>query len=99
MTAPSPSVSFRYSELNHGKMNARDRYGMRELEHLTTQTGGKSYEVHTMKVSQAFAEISGDTESPTSPPTRSATAPSAKIVIQPTRPGLVLRARAGYYAK
>jgi Ca-activated chloride channel family protein len=27
-----------YTELNHGKMDARDRYGMHALDHLSTQT-------------------------------------------------------------
>jgi Ca-activated chloride channel homolog len=95
--------AIRYTELDHGKMNARDRYGMRELDHLTAQTGGKSYDVHTMKVSQAFAEISGELRSLYGVAYQSTNkvrdGSFRKIVIQPTRPGLVLRARAGYYAK
>lgn len=33
------------------------------LDHLTTETGGKSYDIHEMKVSQAFAEIAGELRS------------------------------------
>ncbi|WP_232298716.1 VWA domain-containing protein [Granulicella tundricola] len=95
--------AIRYTELNHGKMNARDRYGMRELDHLTAQTGGKSYDVHAMKVSQAFAEIAGELRSLYGVAYQSTNkvrdGAFRKIVIQPNRPGLVLRARAGYYAK
>ncbi len=95
--------ALRYTELSHGKMNARDRYGMRELEHLTAQTGGRSYDIHTMKVSQAFAEISGELRSLYGVAYQSTNkvrdGAFRKIVIAPNRPGLVIRARAGYYAK
>jgi Ca-activated chloride channel homolog len=95
--------AIRYTELDHGRMNARDRYGMRELDHLTAQTGGKSYDIHTMKVSQAFAEIAGELRSLYGVAYQSTNkvrdGSFRKIVIQPNRPGLVLRARAGYYAK
>lgn len=95
--------AIRYTELSHGKMNARDRYGMRELDHLTSQTGGKSYDVHAMKVNAAFAEISGELRSLYSVAYHS-TNPAhdgtfRKVVIQSKRPGIVVRARAGYYAK
>ena len=95
--------AIRYTELEHGKMNARNRYGMRELDHLTAQTGGKSYDVHTMKVSQAFAEIAGELRSLYGVAYQSTNkvrdGSFRKVVIQPTRPGLVIRARAGYYAR
>lgn len=95
--------AIRYTELSHGRMNARDRYGMRELDHLTSQTGGKSYDSHTMKVSEAFAEISGELRSlyavayHSTNPAHDGT--FRKVVIQAKRPGIIVRARAGYYAK
>jgi len=95
--------ALRYTELKHGKMNARDRYGMRELDHLTAQTGGKSYDVHSMKVSQAFAEIAGELRSLYGVAYQSTNkvrdGSFRKVVIRSTRPGLVVRARTGYYAK
>lgn len=95
--------AIRYTELEHGKMNARDRYGMRELDHLTAQTGGKSYDSHSMKVSQAFAEISGELRSLYAVAYHSTNTARdgsfRKVVIQTSRPGIILRARAGYCAK
>ena len=55
--------AIRYTETHHGKMNARDRYGVRVLDHLTGQTGGKSFDAHAIPVKQAFAEISEDLRS------------------------------------
>jgi len=95
--------AIRYTELSHGKMNARDRYGMRELDHLTGQSGGKSYDSHAMKVSQAFAEISGELRSLYAVAYHSTNHANdgtfRKVIIQCKRPGIILRTRAGYYAQ
>jgi Ca-activated chloride channel family protein len=95
--------AIRYTETKHGKMNARDRYGMRELDHLTAQTGGKEYDSHAMKVSEAFAEIAGELRSLYAVAYHStnlgADGEFRKVVIRATRPGVVVRARAGYYPR
>jgi Ca-activated chloride channel family protein len=95
--------AIRYTELSHGKMSARNRYGMRELDHLTGQTGGKSYDAHAMKVSEAFAEISGELRSLYGVGYHSTNAVRdgafRKVVIKGKREGVVVRARAGYYAR
>ena len=95
--------AIRYTELEHGRMNARDRYGMRELDHLTAQTGGKSYDAHTMKVSEAFAEIAGELRSLYGVAYQSTNhvrdGAFRKVVIEAKRQGIVLRTRTGYYAK
>ena len=95
--------AIRYTELSHGKMNARDRYGVRELDHLTAQTGGKTYDAHSMKVSEAFAEISGELRSlyvvGYQSKNKQRDGAFRKVVIEGKRPGIVLRARSGYYAK
>jgi Ca-activated chloride channel homolog len=95
--------AIRYTELKHGKMDARDRYGVRALDHLTTQTGGKTFDFHETKLKRDFNEIAGDLRSlydlayQSTNPTRDGT--YRKVVIQATRPGVTVRARAGYYAK
>ena len=95
--------AIRYTELKHGRMGARDRYGVRSLDHLTTQSGGKNFDFHETKLKQDFNEIAGDLRSlydvayQSSNPTRDGT--YRKVVIQTTRPGLTVRARAGYYAR
>lgn len=95
--------AIRYTELKHGKMDARDRYGVRALDHLTTQTGGKTFDFHETKLKQDFSEIAGDLRSlydlayQSTNPTRDGT--YRKVVIKTTRPGLTVSARAGYYAR
>jgi Ca-activated chloride channel family protein len=95
--------AIRYTELTHGKMDARDRYGMRALDHLTSLTGGKAFDFHSTKLKRDFAEIAGDLRSlydlayQSTNPVRDGT--YRKVVIQTTSPGLAVRSRAGYYAK
>jgi Ca-activated chloride channel family protein len=95
--------AIRYTDMKHGKMDARDRYGMRVLDHLTGQTGGKTYDYHATNLKEAFAEIAGDLRSlyqvayQSTNPTRDGS--YRKVVIQTTKPGLTVRARAGYYAR
>lgn len=95
--------AIRYTDVKHGKMDARDRYGMRVLDHVTGQTGGKTFDYHATNLKKAFAEIAGDLRSlyqvayQSTNPTRDGR--YRKVVIQTTKPGLVVRARAGYYAR
>jgi Ca-activated chloride channel family protein len=95
--------AIRYTELKNGKMDARDRYGMRALDHLTTQTGGKTFDYHATNLKKAFAEIAGDLRSlyeiayQSTNPVRDGT--YRKVVIQTTHPGLSVRARTGYYSR
>jgi Ca-activated chloride channel homolog len=95
--------AIRYTELKHGKMDVRDRYGMRALDHLTSQTGGKTFDFHETKLKQDFNEIAGDLRSlydlayQSTNPARDGT--YRKVVIKTTRPDLTVRARAGYYAR
>jgi Ca-activated chloride channel family protein len=95
--------AIRYTELSHGRMNARDRYGVRELDHLTGQTGGRTYDAHAMKVREAFAEIAGDLRSlygvAYQSTNRERDGRYRSVVIRPRDPELVMRARAGYYAR
>lgn len=93
----------RYTEMKHGKMNARNRYGVRALDHLSGQTGGRSFDVRSVSLKQAFAEISDDLRSlyeiayQSTNPVRDGS--YRKIVIQTSRPGLSVRARTGYFAR
>lgn len=95
--------TIRYTETHHGKMNARDRYGTRVLDHLAAQTGGRSFEAHATHLDQAFAEIAGDLRSlyelayQSTRPVRDGT--YRKVVIESLDPGHSVRARTGYYAR
>ena len=94
--------SVRYTDLHHGQMNARDRYGMRALDHLSSETGGRSYDVQTTPVEKAFAEIAGEIRALYSVAYQSTNRVRdgrfRKVEILPAREGMVFRSRSGYYA-
>ena len=94
--------SVRYTELDHGKMNARDHYGVRVLDHLTAQTGGRDFDAQS-NLAQAFAEIADDLRSLYELAYQSTNherdGSYRKVVIQATQPNLTVRARTGYYAR
>lgn len=94
--------AIRYTELTHGQMNARDRYGVRVLDHLAEQTGGRAFEAQS-NLTQAFTQIADDLRSLYELAYQSTNhehdGTYRKVVIRVTQPGLTIRARTGYYAK
>jgi len=95
--------AIRYTDIKHGRMDARDRYGVRVLDHLAGQTGGKAFDYHATNLKAAFAEIAGDLRSlyqiAYQSTNRKRDGTYRKVVIQTKKPGLVVRARVGYYAR
>lgn len=76
---------------------------MRALDHLSAQTGGRSFDVQAISLQQAFTEISNDLRSlyeiayQSTNPVRDGS--YRKIVIRVGQPGLNVRARTGYFAR
>ncbi len=94
--------ALRYTDMHHNKMSARDRYGMRVLDHLSDQTGGRTFDVKAVSVHQAFADIAGELRSMYDIAYQSTNhvrdGSFRKVEIIPVRPDLVIRSRSGYYA-
>lgn len=84
-------------------MTPRNRYGLRTLDHLSAQTGGKSYDARATSLKQAFAEISDDLRSLYEVAYQSTNhvrdGSYRKVTIHTTQPNLNVRARTGYYAR
>lgn len=95
--------AIRYTEMEHGQMTARNRYGVRVLDHLTSQTGGRVFDAHTTNVKAAFAEIAEELRGlcevayQSTNPVRDGT--YRKILIQSKQPAMTVRSRTGYYAR
>jgi Ca-activated chloride channel homolog len=82
------------------KMDARDRYGERVLDHMTEATGGRAFDAHSQSAKSIFASIAADlrsmyeigyysTNSDRTPTFR-------KVTIAVDGDGLSVQARAGY---
>jgi Ca-activated chloride channel family protein len=91
-----------YSDTAHIKPHTRQRYGKIEMLRLAEETGGVAYD-STTNVAKALAEVSSELRSlyelgysPTNP-ARDGT--YRKIELRCKRPGIVIRARRGYYSR
>ena len=84
-------------------MKARDKYGMRVLDHLTSRTGGTAYDVKTTELSKAFAEIAGEVRSmyeiAYQSTNRVRDGEFRKVSIRTMEKDDVVRSRMGYYAR
>ena len=94
--------ALRYTDMHHNQVSARDRYGMRVLNHLSDQTGGRTFDIKAVAVREAFADIAGELRSLYDIAYQSTNhvrdGKFRKVEIMPVRPDLVVRSRAGYYA-
>lgn len=95
--------AIRYTDAKKNHYSARDRYGVRVLDHLAAQTGGRAFDVKETKVEAAFAEIAGEVRSlydvAYQATNRTRDGSFRKVVIACTQPGVVVRSRVGYYAR
>ena len=91
----------RYTEVRNGVWNARNKYGMRVMERLARETGGADFDAREKGLARNLDEIgeqlrcSYELAYHTTNPVSDAT--FHKITIRASRPGLVIRAKTGYY--
>jgi Ca-activated chloride channel homolog len=95
--------SIRYTQMNHGVLTARNKYGTRVLEHLASQTGGSDFDGLHTNLPEAFQQISDELRSLYSigyqSKNKTQDGTFRKVVIQPKQSGFTVRAKAGYYAR
>jgi Ca-activated chloride channel homolog len=94
--------AIRYTHLEHGHLNARNRYGIRAMHHLATQTGGGDFDALHNNLAQVFTEISNELRSLYEigyvPTNSHADGTFHKVTIRCKRPETVVRTRSGYFA-
>jgi Ca-activated chloride channel family protein len=93
----------RYTHAEHGKLNARNRYGMRVMKHLADLSGGRDFDALESDLGEVFAQIGEELHSLYSIAYVS-TNPKhdgsfRKLTIRCKRSGTVVRAKSGYYAE
>jgi Ca-activated chloride channel family protein len=95
--------AIRYTEAKHGELNARNKYGMRVLGHLASQTGGSDFDGLHTNLADAFEQIGEELRSLYSIAYHSTNKLEdesfRKVAIRPKQDGLLVRAKAGYYAR
>lgn len=98
--------AIRTTENKPDRMQARDRYGVRELTHLTASTGGADFDARTTDVKDDFAAIAADLRSLYEigyySTNKRRDRSFRKVTVEVSRPDLAavtVRARSGYTAR
>jgi Ca-activated chloride channel family protein len=105
-TAQSENVvvyAIRYTDKEHGKLTARNKYGISVMDRVARETGGAHIDAETTDAHIYFRQIAEELRTsyelgyyPTDPLKDDS---FRKIVIKPKREGLKLRAKTGYFAR
>ncbi len=93
----------RYTDVKNGRVNARNKYGMGVMQRIARETGGCDYDAREKGLKANFDQIGEQLRSSYELAYHS-TDPSDdgtfhKIRIRPRQPGLVVRAKSGYYTR
>jgi Ca-activated chloride channel family protein len=98
-----PVYGIRYTEARDGRMNARNKYGISVMRRIAQETGGADFDAERTDLKQAFRAIGEELRSSYElayhPTNKEADGSFHKVTIRAKRPGLVLRAKTGYYAR
>jgi Ca-activated chloride channel family protein len=105
-TAQSANVilfSLRYTEKEHGKLTARNKYGISVMDRIARETGGIAFDAEVVDPHTYFRQISEELRNsyeiayyPTNPIKDDS---FRKIVIRPTQDGLKVRSKTGYFSR
>jgi Ca-activated chloride channel family protein len=93
----------RYTESPHGRLTARNKYGIRVMERIARETGAADYDARKGDLAAWLREIGEELRSsydlayPSTHPTRDGS--FRKITVRAKRAGLMVRARPGYFAE
>jgi Ca-activated chloride channel family protein len=95
--------SIRYTDREHGKLTARNKYGMSVMERVARETGGAHIDAQTTDAHVYFRQIAEELRTsyelgyyPTDPLKDDS---FRKIVLKPKREGVKIRAKTGYFSR
>jgi Ca-activated chloride channel homolog len=105
-TAQSANVlifAIRYTEKEHGKLTARNQYGIRVMDRIAKETGGMHIDAEQTDPHTYFRQIADELRTsyelgyyPTDGRSDDA---FRKVVVRAKRTGLVVRSKTGYFSK
>lgn len=93
----------RYTASRHGRLAARNRYGIREMDRLSLETGAAAFDASEKDVGISLHQVAEELRAMfdigyvTTNPARDNL--FRKVVIRPKQEGLIVRAKPGYYAR
>jgi Ca-activated chloride channel homolog len=95
----------RYTEMNKHGITGRNKYGISVMSRIARDTGGRDFDARETDMKRAFTEIGEELRSSyelayhASGSTTGSDGTFHKLVIRAKRPGVVIRAKAGYFAR
>ncbi len=95
--------TIRYTEKQHGRLTARNQYGIRVMDRIAKETGGRAIDAEATDPKTYFQQIAEELRTsyelayyPTNPLPDDT---FRKIVIRPKRPDLMIRSKTGYFSR
>jgi Ca-activated chloride channel family protein len=94
--------TIRYTEKQHGKLTARNQYGMRVMERVARETGGAHIDAEITDPHTYFRQIAEELRTSYElayyPTNETKDDTFRKVVIRAKRPGLRVRSKTGYFS-
>jgi Ca-activated chloride channel family protein len=98
-----PIYAIRTTEIHHGKLNARNKYGISVMDRIAKETGGLHINAEKTDAQTYFAQIAEELRTSYDlnyyPTNKSQDDSFRKIVIKPKVDGVTIRAKTGYFSK
>ncbi len=102
-TADVLVFTIRYTEDDHGKVTARNNYGIRVMDRIAKETGGAQFDAKVSDPHDYFKQIGEELRTSYQIgyyPTNTTKDDSfRKIIIKPKQSGITIRSKTGYYSR
>jgi Ca-activated chloride channel family protein len=94
--------NIRYTEIHHGKLNARNRYGISVLDRIARESGGMHIDASAVEPQTFFKQIAEELRNSFElayyPTNATPDGTFRKIKIKPKQEGTTIRSRTGYFS-
>ena len=95
--------TIRYTEKKHGRLTARNKYGIRVMDRVAKETGGKHIDAEAIDPETYFRQIAEELRSSYElayyPSNAIRDDTFRKVAIRPKIPGMTIRSRTGYFSR
>jgi Ca-activated chloride channel homolog len=100
-SADAAIYGIRYTDIDKRGMNGRNKYGISVMNRIARDTGGRDFDAQKTDMKQAFGEIEQELRSSYELAYHSPNADGTfhKLVVRARRPGILIRAKTGYFAR
>jgi Ca-activated chloride channel homolog len=98
-----PIYAIRYTEMSHGKLNARNKYGISVMDRIAKESGGLHIDAEKTDPQEYFARIAEELRTSYEisyyPTNKAKDDIFRKVAIKPKIEGVAIRAKTGYFSR